>query len=52
MDGDWDRDCGLLVLQQDHGRLHYPQREQEVLTRGQLPQGLGETRKDLGMKRA
>lgn len=52
MDGDWDGDCGLLVLQQDHGRFCHPQREQEVLSRGQFPQGLGETGKNMGVKTA
>lgn len=45
MDGHWDGDCGLLALQHNHGCLCHPQREQERLARGQLPQGLGETRK-------
>lgn len=45
MDGHWDGDCGLLALQHDHGCFCHSQREQEGLTRGQLSQGLGETRK-------
>ena len=44
VDVSWDRDCGLLVLECDCRRFFHPQREQELLARGQLPQGLGRSR--------
>lgn len=48
MNGGWDGDRGLLVLQQDHGSFCHPKRKQEVLARRQFPQGLGEIRKEQG----